>query len=96
MIAWYHLNSPVQRTGTLLLCNGSSRPRLLSFLRGGSEPTFGALQTGISTKHALSLVCRLRLLLLIPADISVIIVRYRGFIKGDLRRKALKKKQTVL
>ena len=54
MIAWYHLNSPVQRTGTLLLCNGSSRPRLLSFLRGGSEPTFGALQTGIFTGHALS------------------------------------------
>ena len=29
-------------------------------------------------------------------DISVIIERYRGFVKGDLRRKALKKKQTVL
>ncbi len=76
MIAWYHLNSPAQRTGTLLLCNGSSRPRLRSFLRGGSEPTFGALQTGIFTSHALSLPCRRRLLLLFFADIP----RYFNFL----------------
>ena len=39
------------------------------FLRGGSEPTFGAAQTDIFTSHALSLPCARRLLLLFSADI---------------------------
>ena len=61
--------------------NGSARPRLLSFQRSGSEPTFSTAQADIFTGHVLSEPCIVCLLLLFSADICVIIVSDRRFVK---------------
>ena len=51
--AWYHLNFP---KGTLMRSVTGAPVRATRFHSGGSEPTFGALQTDARTDRVLSLL----------------------------------------